>query len=77
MTKKDTQIYINIEDNGQWLSDHEIENIFEKYATGTNDSIGLWMGLYLCKKIVELHGWNIGAKNSTTLWWACFTIKLS
>lgn len=74
--KNASNTYLTIEDNGKGLSEYEATNIFEKYATGNNDSIGLWMWLYLCKRIVELHGWQISAGNSLRLWWACFTIKL-
>ena len=76
LEEKHGNIKITIEDNGEWLSEADIENIFEKYATWNNDSIWLGMWLYLCKRIVELHWWKISASNSEKLGWANFTIKL-
>jgi len=73
---KDNSIIITIEDNGKWLSEYDIQSIFDKYMTWNTSSIWLWMGLYLCKKIIELHGWVITADKSTDLWWAKFTIIL-
>ncbi len=69
-------VYISIEDNGEGFKNGENENIFSKYVTWSWSSTGLWMGLYLCKKIVELHKGSIHASNSKKLEWACFTIKL-
>jgi len=73
---KSDYIYIIIEDNWTWLKNIDIKSIFDKYATWEGSSVWLWMWLYLCKKIVELHWWNIKADKSQTLWWAKFTIKL-
>ena len=69
-------IKITIEDNGQWFKDWEEKNIFEKYSTGKWKSVWLWMWLYLCKKIVELHWGIIKVKNSKSLWWASFEILI-
>lgn len=69
-------IYIYIEDNWEWFTDIDISEVFWKYSTGWGSSSGLGMWLYLCQKIVELHGWKIEASNSDTLKWACFFIKL-
>lgn len=67
-------ISIKIEDNWSWFRKREQEFIFEKYSTGYWKSIWLWLGLYLCKKIVELHAWTIKAWNSKKLWWAMISI---
>lgn len=68
------EIYIKIQDNWNWFKEWEQDFIFEKYSTGYWKSIWLWLGLYLCKKIVELHGWIIKAWNSIKLWWAEISI---
>jgi signal transduction histidine kinase len=34
------------------------------------------MGLYLCKRIVELHGGEIFPSISKNLWWARFSIVI-
>lgn len=67
-------IIIEIEDNGDWFKKNEQDFIFEKYSTWYWKSIWLWLGLYLCKKIVELHSWTIKASNSVDLWWAMISI---
>jgi len=69
-------IKILIEDNWKWFTNFDKKSIFDKYITGTWISIWLWLWLYLCKQIVELHNWNIVAKNSKTLWWAKFEINI-
>lgn len=71
---KNGKIEIVIEDNGAGFKEIDIEQIFDKYATGDGSSVGLGMGLYLCKKIVELHKWTIVASNGEKLGGAKFTI---
>ncbi len=69
-------IILTIEDNWKWFSNWEEKNIFKKYSTLKWKSVWIWMWLYLCKKIVELHWWNIKAENSIKLWWAKFKISI-
>jgi signal transduction histidine kinase len=76
VTSKKWMITIEIEDNGIWFTDLDIKKIFDKYTTGKWSSVGLWMGLYLCKTIVELHWGNIQAAFWKTLWWAKIIIKI-
>jgi K+-sensing histidine kinase KdpD len=70
------KIKIVIEDNWKWFKLWEKEMIFEKYYTWTGDSVWLWLGLYLCKKIIDKHNGKIDAGNSKGLWWARFEIIL-
>jgi two-component system sensor histidine kinase VicK len=53
-----------IEDNGKWFEWIDLESIFEKYRRWVKWSTWLWMGLYLCKKIISLHKWSIKASQS-------------
>jgi len=69
-------IQISIEDNWEWFKDTDIKNIFDKYSTWKTSWIGIGIGLYLCKKIVELHWGRIQADFSENLGWAKFVIKL-
>ncbi|MDD2907676.1 MAG: HAMP domain-containing sensor histidine kinase [Candidatus Gracilibacteria bacterium] len=68
------KLKISIEDNGKGFSNFDKKDIFEKYTTGTGNSIGLGLGLYLCKQIVEFHNGTIVAKNSKILGGAKFEI---
>lgn len=76
LRKKWSIFQIKIEDNGTGFSKIDVTKIFNKYSTGKWWSVWLWMGLYLCKKIVELHGWTISAWKSTKMGGASFNIKL-
>lgn len=67
---------LSIEDNGKGFAGVNISNIFDKYSTGNQDGIWLWMWLYLCKRIVELHAGKITSAPSKYLGWAKFTITL-
>ncbi len=66
-------LIIIIEDNGQWFQNMDIQKIFDKYVTGWGVSSWLGMGLYLCKRIIEMHGGVIEASNAKG---ARFTITL-
>jgi K+-sensing histidine kinase KdpD len=75
--RKDNNIlYVVIEDNGWWFEWVDIENLFDKYTIGSNWSTGLWMGLYLCKKIISMHNGTIEASVSPLHHGARFTITI-
>lgn len=74
--KEKKEIIIEIEDNWKWFSNLDVKKIFDKYSTWKWSSVWLWMGLYLCKTIVELHWWNIQAAFWKKLWWAKIIIKI-
>lgn len=76
ISKNTKECIIDIEDNGEWFIWVSFDTLFQKYSTGTSSWIWLWMGLYLCKKISDLHGWKIQAQVSQKLWWAKFTIVI-
>ena len=67
---------LTVEDNWPWIDNESISNIFDKYRKLDNSSEGFWFWLYLCEKIVFLHGWTIKAYNSKELSWAMFKIKI-
>lgn len=71
-----TDFVLEMDDNWNWIKQKYLDTIFDKYSTWEALSIWLWMWLYLCKKIIELHWWNIKANKSETLEWANFTIIL-
>ncbi len=65
-----------IEDNGTWFQWVQIQDIFDKYTTWSRWTIWLWMGLYLCKKIISMHNGTIEASLSERLKGAKFTITI-
>lgn len=49
-------IQISIIDNGEGIPDKDKERIFEKFqTTKVSMGTGIGLGLYICKKIIELH----------------------
>lgn len=51
-----------IEDDGVGISPEQCEHLFDLYARGVQSrhSLGLGLGLYLCKQIIKEHGGEIG-----------------
>lgn len=69
-------LIIKIKDNWKWFNWINIWDLFDKYAKWSWNSTWLWMWLYLCKKIIDMHNWEISAWLSKELWWAKFKIKI-
>lgn len=60
-------ILIKVVDNGEGVPDVYKERIFEKFQTNKLNpkrGIGLGLGLYLCKKIIEFHGGEIWVEDA-------------
>lgn len=74
--KENESLFIEIEDNWEWFSWIDQDSIFDKYSTWEKTSVWIWLWLFLCKKIVELHSWSIKAMNWDFLYWAKFVIIL-
>ncbi|MBP9780063.1 HAMP domain-containing histidine kinase [Candidatus Gracilibacteria bacterium] len=72
--KVGTYFELIIEDNGAGFQGIEIGDLFDKYTSGKEKAIGIGMGLYLCKKIVELHSGTISATISQKYKGAKFTL---
>lgn len=56
-------IRCTIADNGIGIEPEQIERLFERYQRGDSAkrTVGLGLGLYLCRQIIEAHGGKIGA----------------
>lgn len=66
-----------ISDNWIWIKKDDLKHIFERFwqvEKSEKWKHSFWLGLYLVKKIVELHNWEIEA-NSTFWEWTEFVIK--
>jgi len=78
--KKDDTICCTVQDNGIGLDSQQADSLFEQYQRGThaNRTLGLGLGLYLCRQIIEAHGGQIGAiasPNQGAEFW--FTLPLA
>lgn len=68
-----------MKDNGNGMSEQELEGIFDLYKRGrtVGNIEGLGLGLYLCRQIINAHGGKIGAiatpKEGATFW---FTLPI-
>ncbi|MGK7954036.1 MAG: response regulator [Crocosphaera sp.] len=56
------KIRCSLEDNGVGINPELAETLFERYqrGEGAKKTLGLGLGLYLCRKIIEAHGGEIG-----------------
>ena len=57
-----SMIFCTVEDDGAGISPFECEHLFDLYVRGyqSRHSVGLGLGLYLCRQIIEAHGGEIG-----------------
>ena len=76
----DSSQVCEVRDTGPGLTDEDLGKIFQKYArlsnqpTGGEKSSGL--GLAICKRMIELHGGEIGVRNNAPDRGATFWIRL-
>ena len=74
--KNESVVLVEVRDCGPGIADDDMKKLFVKYAklsnlpTGGEKSSGL--GLAICKKVIEMHGGEIGARNNpetgSTFW---------
>jgi two-component system, sensor histidine kinase and response regulator len=56
-----------VQDDGNGMDQAQCNNLFERYSQGVNRirrSVGIGLGLYLCRQIVQEHGGVIGATSA-------------
>lgn len=75
--KFNKNIIITVEDNGPGIAKDDMEHIFEQYYTGKSldRKLGSGLGLYVCKKLVELHNGEITVESEVGKY-TKFTIQL-
>lgn len=61
------QFYVTVNDTGSGISEEDLKNVFEDYYQGSNGltSMGVGLGLKLCKEIVELFDGEISIQSET------------
>jgi len=59
-------IYCTVEDDGAGILPEQCEHLFDLYVRGdqSRHSVGLGLGLYLCRQIIGAHGGEIGVISS-------------
>jgi two-component system, sensor histidine kinase and response regulator len=56
-----------VQDDGNGMAQAQCNQLFERYNQGPNrlrHSLGIGLGLYLCRQIIQAHGGQIGATSS-------------
>jgi len=64
---KTDHIYVKIQDNGQGISQDELQKLFERYYRGTTTNEnhqGSGLGLAIAKQIIEIHGGTIKVESA-------------
>ncbi len=65
--KEEKSLICSVEDSGIGMSEKDISSLFEQYKRGSEESKvfseGSGIGLYLAKKLVEIHGGKIWAES--------------
>jgi signal transduction histidine kinase len=67
---------VSIKDNGQGIDPSIMSRLFEKFATKSDRSTGLGLGLFISKSIIESHGGRIWAENNPDGKGATFTFSI-
>ena len=67
---------VSIKDNGQGIDPSIMSRLFEKFATKSDRSTGLGLGLFISKSIIESHGGKIWAENNPDGKGATFTFSI-
>jgi len=72
-TDQKERLYVAVKDNGKGIPEADLEKIFERfYQSKQNQPFsgygqsGTGIGLYLCKRIIQLHNGKIEARNQST-----------
>ena len=63
---------LTVTNDGKMPTQEDVDHLFDRYHSGSTSEGGTGIGLALTKEIVELHGWQIGARltdeNTMEVW---------
>lgn len=72
-----SRIVIEISDTGPGIAQEKLVQIFDAFEQGsTHGSVGMGLGLSICKALVELHGGSISASSPGLGLGSCFRVEL-
>jgi signal transduction histidine kinase len=58
-----TKVEVRVTDHGAGVSPRQAQRLFQPYVTGRPDSGGKGLGLYLVRRVAELHGGSVGVSS--------------
>jgi len=67
VTQHDDRLLIEVEDNGPGIPTEHTSRLFERFYRVPENSTGVrgtGLGLYICRKIIEAHGGEVGVKTT-------------
>jgi len=77
ISQGDTHIEINVTDNGQGIDAADLPHVFGAFTLQTHaNASGLGLGLYIARRIVELHGGSLTVTSPGRDMGSTFTIRL-
>ena len=74
--KTKRSIVIRVKDKGKGIDENILPNLFEKFVTDSTYGSGTGLGLYISKRILEIHGGKIWAENHKDEPGATFSFSL-
>lgn len=74
--KANSSIVIRVKDKGKGIDKKILPNLFEKFVTDSRYGSGTGLGLYISKRIIEIHGGKIWAENNRDEPGATFSFSL-
>ncbi len=63
LEKRHQEWVLEIEDNGEGISEQNIKKVFDMFYRATTTGVGTGLGLYICKEIVEKLGGRIEVRS--------------
>ncbi|MES2318795.1 MAG: HAMP domain-containing sensor histidine kinase [Pseudomonadota bacterium] len=77
IARGETHVEVNVSDNGQGIAAPDLAHVFGAFTLQTNaNATGLGLGLYIARRIVELHGGSLTVTSGGPDKGSTFTIRL-